>query len=219
MGRDTPSLLRRAARSIRKREAHLFAHQAELRSVRTAPRLSRPSMGRDTLCLPQNSVASGRMGRGSDRRRIGSLRANVPGPPTTPVQRGPMASARRLSKLRSPRKTGRSGRASDAREPESRAPAQPTASDHAPPGTPGAQRLATSAAGKSARANGRKPESAQPAASDHASPGARRDAPGKQRRRHPQKPRKASHASRPCPPPACQQSPPARSRSTPMPCR
>ena len=36
----------------RKREAHPFAHQAELRSVRTAPRLSRPSMGRDTLSPP-----------------------------------------------------------------------------------------------------------------------------------------------------------------------
>ena len=53
---------------ISKREADPFARQAELRSVRLAPRLSRPSMGRDTLRIPSNSVASGRMGRGSALR-------------------------------------------------------------------------------------------------------------------------------------------------------
>ena len=80
----TATLFRRLELSISKREADPFARQDELRSVRTAPRLSRPSMGRDTLCIPSNSVASGRMGRGSERRRIGSLRAKAPGPPTTP---------------------------------------------------------------------------------------------------------------------------------------
>ena len=54
----------------REREAARFARLVEVRSVRTAPWRSRPSMGRDLLCIPLNSVASGRVGRGSDRRRL-----------------------------------------------------------------------------------------------------------------------------------------------------
>ncbi len=38
---------------LNKREADPFAHKCEVRSVRPARRLSRPSMGRDTLTLPK----------------------------------------------------------------------------------------------------------------------------------------------------------------------
>jgi hypothetical protein len=140
-------MLRRAARSIRKREAVPFARQDELRSVRLARRLSRPSMGRDTLCLPSNSVASGRMGRGSERRRIGSLRAEAPGPPTTPssAARWRARGGRRSHGARGSTavQAGLQMHVSRRAEP---LPSLPQAIT--PPGTSGAKRLTNSAAGR-----------------------------------------------------------------------
>jgi hypothetical protein len=50
-----------------------FAHQGEVRRVWTAPRLSRPSMGRDTLIPCNTSGCSDGASRGLSRRRLGTF--------------------------------------------------------------------------------------------------------------------------------------------------
>ena len=54
----------------RGREASaVLASVRRIRSVRTAPKLSSPSMGRDTPPLPKADAPTGRVGRGLDRMR------------------------------------------------------------------------------------------------------------------------------------------------------
>jgi len=57
----------------------------------------------------------------------GATRVEVPGPPVTPIERGPTASARRKSKPRNPRNPRRPGRIPTHGKPESGAPAHPVA--------------------------------------------------------------------------------------------
>jgi hypothetical protein len=132
--RSRPAAFSPRTVNTRKREAELFVRQTEVRSVRTAPWLSRPSMGRDTLCIPSNSVASGRMGRGSNRRRLRHV-VGIGGTYTR-VSGATRARCADESSSNAHGNRGRSGPISDGRTPERRAPAQPAASDHAhrPPG-------------------------------------------------------------------------------------
>jgi len=72
-----------------------------------------------------------RVGRGSDRRQTGATRAEAPGPPAMPIERGPVASSRRSSKPQSPRNPRRPGRIPTHGKPESGAPAHPVAREAA----------------------------------------------------------------------------------------
>jgi len=124
-------------------------------------RLSSPSMGRDTPPLPKEKMPPAGGWAGFGPKRVGPLRADAPGPPTTFQNAAKVASARRMSKLQSPRNPGRPGRDSGAREPEARSPAHPPARDM-PPRNARRAAAGNSAAGNSAagkettKENGRK---------------------------------------------------------------
>ena len=94
--------------------------------------LSSPSMGRDTPFLPKANAPTGRVGGGLDRRRARRVAAEAPGPPTTPVERGPTASARgrRSYGVRGIRAV--QAGFSPLGKPESQAPARPAAADMPP---------------------------------------------------------------------------------------
>jgi len=122
----------------RKREASaLPASDAISRSVRTAPKLSSPSTGRDTPPLPTANAPTSRVGRGLDRRlalRSRDLmiactwwcRARPAGTMRCHVSSRPPSAA-------SPRRQG---------EPESRAPAHPCRTRPCANKAPDAQRRA-----------------------------------------------------------------------------
>ena len=99
--------------SSRTRASALSARDAVVRGVRTAPRLSRPSMGRDTLTLPnhERSPRQGKLGSVSPApRHVGGHRRRAgPAPESGPH------TARGLQIASRPADTGRSGRVSDAR--------------------------------------------------------------------------------------------------------
>ena len=108
----------------RRTDAPTLARKDEVRSVRTASRLSRPSMGRDTLPpQPRAGAAAGGAGaclagvstRCGRRRRAGPVPES--GPPT----------ARGLHIASRPADSGRSGRCQMLEAPERQAPALPAA--------------------------------------------------------------------------------------------
>jgi hypothetical protein len=104
----------------------------------------------ETAFLPTANAPTGRVGRGLDRRRDRRDAGGRFRSASHVAERGPTASARSKSKLRSPRNPRRSGRiqAHVSGEPS---PGPACRSRHRPPGTPAAQRLATSAAGNQRR--------------------------------------------------------------------
>ena len=115
----------RFARSPRTRSVRVLAGVSRIRSVRTAWRLSRPSMGRDTLTLPnhERSPRQGELGPVSQAPRhvCGRRRRAGPVPESGP------ATARGRHIASRPADTGRSGRGQMLEAPERQAPVLPAA--------------------------------------------------------------------------------------------
>ena len=137
--------------SLDKREADPLARRRAVHSVRTAPGLSSPSMGRDTLLYPiqqsrqrQDGQGLGSMARPARRGRAG-MYTKVPGAARTRCADELLSSARGIPAVQA--------RDSDARRRRRAKPLPVLPHARRPNGTPGAQRPATAPQACSAAAN------------------------------------------------------------------
>ena len=112
-----------SAVSVQREASAPLASNHMIRRVRTAPKLSGPSMGRDTPPLPTANAPNGRVGRGLFRRRL----RHVLGIGGTYTKVSGAARARCVdeSPPNAQGNRGRSGPISDGRTPEKQAPAHP----------------------------------------------------------------------------------------------